>query len=302
MMSLGPIYSPTPLYNRSQYVRAICPQKTQSLNRSSIPKPSDEILLRRYQPILILDKRDTPPIALKDLMQYSTLKQYRSNGQHFSLVYQPTLEDLRRYNAPHFCLDYSIELVENHLKAGILPPTIYGKVLETNNAKSLFYFYYFPASGIPRISRKVKVHPGDIEGVQVLLNKFNLEPIGIFAFQHYGGKSYRWKQIQKSGKQPLIELEHNSHASYPVIASTHRKKEPIDYQLEIITRDNHMYFDWRGRIGGFSTYPLLNRFKQTLPAVTAIARGPIARQVTPEFIDFELNASDNPELVFRRFL
>lgn len=271
----------------------------------------DVLLLKRFQPMLMMSFADVPPIGLEELLRHAILKRYQPHQAAVTVSRHPTLALLQQFNAPEYFLSFSPKALINAEKNGLLKPVIYGKAFNSHHFKVLYYFYYFLSSGFV-LSRKpewlqkhpVTIHQGDAEGVQIFLQKSDLKPVGLFAFRHYGGKSLLWKDIKQVNGHPVIELDAFSHASHAVNNS--ERSDPslqiINPELRTIGVHNDLILSWRGRIGNFSPFPLMNYIKETLPSVTAGYRGPIAEKVSPETVSLRLNAVRNPEATFLRYL
>lgn len=312
-----PYYSPYTGFSRSSAL------KSPALETHG--QPSDADLLKQYQPLLFMNPSDTPPVGFEELLRFSTLKQYLPNGQSAMIVQHPTLADLQKFNAPYYFLSFSPKTVSNALKQASTSPVIYGKVLETPRFKVLYYFYYFPDSGISSDDTKETLnaipqgvqeklfqatgkfqpilHQGDCEGVQVFLCKPDLKPIGLFAFEHYGGKSLLWNDVQRFQERPVVRLHTASHASHPVRTGEGTgNTRHITPTLRIVDPENELIFSWQGRIGNFHESPWMNQVKETLPSITAGYRGPVANRVTPWEVSLDLNAAQQPETAYYRYL
>ncbi len=297
--------------------------RTSAINRTGALNHAE--LFKRYQPILLMNPSDVPPMGLEELLRVSTLKQYLPNGQSSTVVQRPTLMDLEKFNAPHYFLSFAPKEVGLRAKQSSKAPVIYGNILETPRFKVLYYFYYFPYSGLslddmdesrhqlPNVLQKnlaqvtdgfqPMIHQGDCEGVQVFLRKPDLKPMGLFAFEHYGGKSLFWNNLKRIQERPIVRLHRASHASHPLQwGESPKQAQAITPELRVLTPQNDIIFSWRGRIGNFHHFPRLNQRKEFLPSVTAGHRGPVANKVTPWEVSLALNAAQQPEAAFYHYL
>ncbi|MBX2860668.1 MAG: hypothetical protein KTR14_05510 [Vampirovibrio sp.] len=319
---------PSPVYASNKSVYAAAPAS--SVTPQQI---SDKALLAQYQPVLLMNPLDDPPVAIEDLLKVSTLKKYLHGGKAITLIDRPTLNALKYYNAPNYFLSFSTPGVQNALKQGAFKPTIYGKVIETPHFKALYYLYYFPQSGLslsevfqetparelPQWVQKpvsavlnrfpITAHEGDVEGSMVFLQKHTLKPTGMLVLQHFKGQSVLWKDIQQIQNHPAIRLRPFSHATdvlkdknnIPSLRTIHPDLKPIG-------PDNDLILTWRGRIGDFRRLPWLYErgenllATELLPSVTGGYRGPGAGHVTPWEVSLALNAVRQPEKAFYHYL
>ncbi|HEX3316771.1 MAG TPA: hypothetical protein VHR88_02055, partial [Solirubrobacteraceae bacterium] len=207
----------------------------------NVPTPGsvDDLLVRRYAPILELRKQDKPPCA-------TSAEQYRPTSVQtvlgnprvtFVLIRFHTTRVIRRaatandiaglgddfyLNLPGDPLEAGCTYARDFVRlrrAGRAPDVTYARIATQPGHRGLvvqyWFFWYF--------NQFNDLHEGDWEGMQIAFDDASSPeqalaqgPTRVVLFQHAGGETADWDQekLEKEGTHPVVYPAAGSHATF----------------------------------------------------------------------------------------
>jgi len=227
-------YTPEEIWENGDYHLQIVwspgNSRTLDFHITGIPEPLS--LLEKYAPILYFHPGEgyyTDSIE-SVLNESDLILLNETTGDRKFILSNPTTSQLSSHNTKQYYTDvrnaepgYGLILPDGSFyNLSALPPepsrfescpfTVYGRQVEVDDYICLQYWLFYP------YNRWWNCHEGDMERVQILLDKASETPQRMTFGQHWGGETVTWDSANisfMSGTHPEVFVGIGSHSSWP---------------------------------------------------------------------------------------
>ncbi len=185
--------------------------------------------LERYAPILYFHPYENYYTdSIGSMLNESNLTLYKTKDDREFILENPTTDDLASHNTnkyytdmqdaePGFGLVYSdgswqsiTAIPPDPIRFAGYQYTIYGRQVEVDDYIVLQYWFFYP------YNNWWNCHEGDMERVQIILDKATETPQRVTFGQHWGGETVTWNEVSlMSETHPEVFVGVGSHSSWP---------------------------------------------------------------------------------------